>query len=214
MRNLAVFGLLIMAMFTMAIPAEARLRPPGIQWDRLAVIDEANFAVTGQPYYYPSGQLLGQWNYMGYDIVAQQTIINRLGSYNAGWTTPIVSGLVPNGYVNGMGRGGQCLFEINLLLYRSGSDTRDVHKSWAHIESYSAQIDNPRPLYAGDIVFKPRPNQHIAMVVSRSGDNVQLVESNYLGGTNAEVLSIRPTTVTWLKNNGYKVYTDIQYYYN
>ncbi len=218
--KLAIVALLIAAIFAMATTVEARIGPSGSQYDRQAMVYEAYYAVTGQLGNYPTTQTLGRWNYMTYDIPAQNTIIGRLGSYNAGWTTPVVNNYVPNGYVNGIGRGGQCLFFINLLLYRSEADRRDASSGtcnycWSYIESHSTAIDSNRILYAGDIVFKPRPNQHIALVVYRGADDtVRLVDSNYATGGGNEVAALRVTTISWLKSNGYKVYTGVSYYNN
>jgi len=215
-KSLAVAVLLVVAMFVaIATTAEARIGPPGIQYDRQAMIEEAYFAVTGVVGSHPTTQTLGQWNYMTYDIPAQNIIIGRLGSGNAGWTTPVNNGYVTYGYYGNIGRGGQCLFFVNLLLYRSEADRRvasgtNCNYCWANIEAHSVAFDSTRPK-AGDLVFKPRPSQHIAVVVYRNGDTVWLVESNYLGD---EYASLRSTTITSLANNGYKVYTDVNYYNN
>lgn len=219
--SLAVIGLLVVAMFAMAATTvEARIGPPGAQYDRQAMIEEAYFAVTGVVGSHPTTQTLGQWNYMTYDIPAQNTIIGRIGSGNAGWTTPVVSGTVPSGYVSGIGRGGQCLFFVNLLLYRSEADRRaasgdNCNYCWYNIDSissHSVSIDSTRPK-AGDVVFRPRTYEprHIAVVVARSGNDVWIVESNYLGD---EVASLRKTTTSWLIDNHYRVYTDVSYYNN
>lgn len=225
MKSLAVFGLLFVAMFAIVTPgAEARIGPSGAQYDRQAMIEEAYFAVTGIVGSHPTTQTLSQWNYMTYDIPAQNIIINRIGSGNAGWTTPIDNnGYVSNGYYQNIGRGGQCLFFVNLLLYRSEADRRAAYGDncnycWYNIdsiESHSVAIDSTRPK-AGDIVFRPRSHEvrHIAVVVARSGNDVWIVESNYLGALGGEVASLRQTTTGWLTQNYYRVYTDTSYYNN
>ncbi len=103
MKNAVVFGMIaivaVVAMMTTTV--EARIGPIGSQYDRQAMIEEAYFAVTGVvgSHPYPTSNLLGKWNYMTYDIPAQNLIISRIGSGNAGWTTPVVAGRVPNGYI-------------------------------------------------------------------------------------------------------------------
>lgn len=67
-RNIAVFGLLIVAMFAIITPAEARLAPPGNQYDRQAMVNEASYAIMG-PYYGPPYGT-GKWNYMASDLTA------------------------------------------------------------------------------------------------------------------------------------------------
>lgn len=222
----AVFAALaIIAIMASGTIVEARIGPPGSQYDRDAMIEEAYFSVTGVvgSHPFPTSSLLGQWNYMTYDIPAQNIIIGRLGSGNAGWTTPVTydvnpNGYVPNGYLDNKGRGGQCLFFVNLLLYRSEADRRvasgaNCNYCWANIETHSIAIDSARPK-RGDIVFKPRPGQHIAVVVYRNGNDVWLVDSNFATGGNNEVAALRYTTINWLTGNGYKVYTDVSYYNN
>lgn len=221
-RLAAFAALAIVAIMASSIAVEARIGPPGAQYDRQAMIEEAYFAVTGVVGSHPTTQTLGQWNYMTYDIPAQNIIIGRLTPAYAGWTTPVTydanhpNGYVPNGYYQNIGRGGQCLFFVNLLLYRSEADRRDYTSGtcnycWSYIEAHSVAIDSVRPK-AGDVVFRPRSlGQHIAVVVYRSGDTVRIAESNYLGD---EYASLRPTTITWLNNNGYKVYTGVSYYNN
>lgn len=200
---MAVLALAIMIVLAISATATARLAPPGDQYDRRAMIAEANYALNG-PYYGPAW--IGQWNYMESDIAAQRILTNTFRSY-AGWTTTIVNGKVPNGYIDGKGRGGQCLFFVNLLLYRSDSDRSFKHINWNYIEPRNAPIDRAK---YGDIVFKPRPGQHIAVVYYRSGNYIVLVESNY---RQPEIMAIRCTTVSSLKDRGYKVYTDVDYYY-
>jgi hypothetical protein len=227
-NGLLAVGLIIVVMFAMAtITVEARIGPVGSQYDRQAMIEEAYFSVTGVvgSHPFPTSNLLGKWNYMDFDRPAQNLIINRIKSENAGWSTPIIDGWVKYGFKDGVGRGGQCLFFVNLLLYRSEADRRaysstNCNYCWSYIEPRSVAIDSTRPK-AGDIVFKPRPSQHIVVVVYRdvaNPDKIWVVDSNFATnpapGVYNEVASLRPTTITWLKNNGYRVYTDVSYYNN
>ncbi len=229
MKNMAVAGLLIMAVFAVATPVEARIGPIGAQYDRQAMIEEARFAVTGTPYTIPIGKVMGKWNYMAYDIPAQTEIIKRITSANAGWSTPVINGNVPYGWYNDptygyVGHGGQCLFFVNLLLYRSEADRRWVsqgvnHASWGYIEARWALIDNIRPK-SGDVIFRPQPGRHIAVVTNRNGDTVDITESNYFSGNpyaqfgKGEMISHRSTTISALKTAGYRVYTGVSYYNN
>lgn len=221
---LASVGILAIA------PVEARIGPIGAQYDRQAMIEEARFAVTGTPYAVPADKVMGKWNYMAYDIPAQTEIIKRLTSANAGWSTPVINGNVPYGWYNDpiygyVGRGGQCLFFVNLLLYRSEADRRWIsqgvnHASWDYIEARWVQIDNIRPK-SGDVIFKPRTlGRHIAVVTKRNGDTFDIVESNYFSGNpyaefgKGEMISHRSTTISALKTAGYRVYTGVSYYNN
>jgi len=216
-ESFAVIGLLILAGFAMAAPTvEARIPPSGSYYDREAIIREAYFAVMGNVNAFPgTAKQMGKWNYMDFDRPAQIRTIAELGGvWYAGDTTPIIDGWVKYGFKDGIGRGGQCLFFINLLLYRSEADrTAGKFNSWSQdIYPYAAEMigDRPRP---GDIIFKRADStpQHIAIVVSRSGDNVGVIESN--GGT-WEAVSHRLTTITALKAGGYKIFTNVNYYNN
>lgn len=220
--KIAILAVLAIAIMASSTVVEARIGPVGAQYDRQAMIEEAYFAVTGVVGSHPTTQTLGRWNYMTYDIPAQNEIIKRLTPAYAGWTTPVVNGYVPKGYIDGKGRGGQCLFFVNLLLYRSEADRRvasgtNCNYCWSYIEPRSVAIDSARPK-VGDIVFKPRPGQHIAVIVYRNGDNVLIVDSNFATNPSPsvsnEVIALRPTTIPWLKSNGYKVYTGVSYYNN
>ena len=212
-----------------AIAVEARLAPPGNQYDRQAVVNEAWYAMSGNPYACPTtyykGYMVSNWNYMADDMSAQKVIVGRFGSA-AGWTaTRVANGEKQYGYYQNMGRGGQCLFFVNLILYRSEADQR-YHNRWSTLESSSAPIDNMKP---GDIIFTLKkwgkaPYNHAAIVVYKSGNTVGLIESNWVdanptatppigSASGGEIISYRTTTISNLRNAGYKVYTGVDYYW-
>lgn len=205
--GLVALVLLAVVGFAIVTPVEARLAPPGNQYDRQAMTLEAANAVMG-PYYGPPYGT-GKWNYMASDLTAQTNVVNIMGGVgtNAGWTADgVISGHPEYGFIDGIGRGGQCLFFANLLLYRSDSDRTGNAKSWSYIENHATSMDNAQ---GGDLVFKPRPGQHIAVVYARSGDTISIIESNY---QQPEKIALRTTTVSGLKSQGYKVYTGVDYY--
>jgi hypothetical protein len=200
-------------------PVEARLAPPGNQYDRQAVVNEAWYAMSGDPYTCPTKQYNGYtvsvWNYMANDISAQKELVRRFGSC-AGWSAKKVA----DGYYNNLGRGGQCLFFVNLILYRSEAD-QSYHNRWVKLESSYSDI-----IYMeyGDIIFTRNKwskagYNHTAIVVYRSGDTVGLIESNYVEPNpkaefgKGEIISYRTTTLSKLRNRGYKVYTGVDYYW-
>ena len=206
-RTAVVMALAIMIVLAISATATARLAPPGNQYDRQAMVAEANYALNG-PYYGPAW--IGQWNYMASDPASQATVIGRMGGVGrfSGWTADgIITGHPEYGFISGKGRGGQCLFFVNLLLHRSDSDTSNNQNSWSELEARKASIDAAR---AGDVVFKPRPSPHAAMVYYRSGNYIVLAESNY---RQPEIMAIRCTTISSLRSHGYKVYTGVDYYY-
>ena len=187
--------------------AEARLAPSGDQYDRQAMVNEAVYAMRG-PYCGPLW--IGQWNYMASDPMAQRLVITKMGGVGrySGWTADgIITGHPEYGFIDGKGRGGQCLFFVNLLLHRSESDKTSNQNNWNNIERHATSIEAAVP---GDLVFRPRPGPHIAVVVYRSGNYISIVESNY---RQPEIMAIRYTTVSTLRSQGYKTYTGVDYYY-
>ncbi|MBU4580699.1 hypothetical protein KKB43_06860 [Patescibacteria group bacterium] len=212
-KNIAVIGLLILAGFAMAMPAEARLAPPGNQYDRQAMINEANFAVTATTYGCVGCSFYGRWNYLNYDVPAVKAVAGRFGN-NAtyvGWTaTGVANGKYWYGFIDGAGRGGQCLYFVNLLLYRSEADRRQYipdgvrHYYWPDVNKQAADITTVK---AGDVIFIP--STHAAVVVWRSGNSIEIVESNY---QQPEKIAYRYTTIPSLSGAGYKVYIGVDYY--
>lgn len=97
-----------------------------------------------------------------------------------------------------VGSGGQCLYFVNLILYRSGAVKYDkLPNNWNTVEANSGPIDWAQ---SGDVIFKPRRTgdlQHIAILAYRNGENVEVIESNKVRGSlslvkpNGEMISIR-----------------------
>lgn len=216
-RSLIIIGLLFVAIFAVVMPAEARLAPAGNQYDREAMIKEAWFALTQQATPYGPFQqgTLGYWNYLAYDVPSDRNVASRFGNNPTfvGFTaTGVINGDTSKGYFDGAGRGGQCLYFVNLLLYRSEADRRQYdpdrvrHYYWPDINKQAADISTVR---AGDVIFIP--STHAALAVRRSGDSVSIIESNY---KKPEKISYRYTTIQDLQSSGYKVYTGVDYYNN
>lgn len=203
----AIIGVLFVAMIVVVMPAEARFAGCyDNSCDREAVVNEAYYAVTGQgPNFLPVGSWVGRWNYMGSDVSAQSIIYGKFGSDFAGWTAAIVNNQVPYGYYENAGRGGQCFFFVDLILYRSGSiPENNLPINWDQIEASWKSIDYAK---SGDVIFKPRSiGRHIAILTIRNGDYATVVESNY-GFT--EKITHRQTTIRDLKAAGYRVYTGV-----
>ncbi len=212
-RNFAVIGLLVLAGFAMAMPVEARLAPPGDQYDRQAMINEANFAVTATTAGCAGCSFVGRWNYLNYDVPAVKAVAGRFNNIESyvGWTaTGVANGKYWYGFIDGAGRGGQCLYFVNLLLYRSEADRRTWENDrvrayyWPYVNDHSAAISTVK---AGDVIFVP--STHAAVVVWRNGNNIEIVESNY---QRPEKIAYRYTTIPSLNGAGYKVYTGVDYY--
>jgi len=175
--------------------------------------------------------LCGRWNYLASDKNALNYVRGIFGVY-AGWspTNPDVYGYCKSFGVNPpgtveVGRGGQCFFFINLLLYRSGADTNVAgHCNWSTISKQTAPIESVK---TGDVIFTltgsgeppyQAKSNHIATVSYRSSDLVCVIESNWVEGTpngtpgQGEIISYRETTISKLKKSGYRVFTGVAYY--
>jgi hypothetical protein len=210
-------------------PAEARLAPPGNLYDRQAVVNECWYAMSGQPYTcggkWYNGYLVSAWNYLASDMSALRIVGGwyQWRTY-AGWSPYYTYYVNPTyGYYGCVGRGGQCKFFVNLILYRSGADQR-LLPPWSTMWNYySAPIDNVRE---GDVIFNRKWYNselvyHAAIVVYRSGSYVLLIESNYIEPClnpqiqfgKGEIISCRSATIDQLKTNNYRIYTGVDYYY-
>ena len=148
--GLAAIMLLVMAIFAMVAPVEARLAPAGNQYDREAMTKEAWFALTQQAAPYGPFQqgTVGNWNYLAYDVPSDRNVASRFQN-NINWVgftaMGVINGDTNKGYYESAGRGGQCLYFVNLLLYRSEADRRQntkedgyvCHYCWLYVNAHS-----------------------------------------------------------------------------
>jgi hypothetical protein len=227
--GLVVILVVMMTSVVAVSPVAARLAPPGNRYDRQAVVNECWYAMTGQPYTcggkWYKGYLVSAWNYMASDMSALRIVGGwyQWRTY-AGWSPYYTYYINPSyGYYGGVGRGGQCKFFVNLILYRSEADQR-LLPSWSTMwNNYSAPVDNVRE---GDLIFNRKWYSsgwvyHIAIVVYRGSTNVGLIESNYIEPCwnpqtqcgIGEIISYRSITINELKTNNYRIYTGVDYYY-
>lgn len=158
------------------------------------------------------------WNYLANDSAAYSTMAGRyttnttvLYDYR---TAPTSWGLTGSGY----GRGGQCKFFANLLLYRSGTDTATfpTYASWSKAKS-------ARCAQKGDVIFRTSGGGtgHTAVVVeilsgsssACSVSSVDVVDSNMLGDERI-LRHILNTSGSYLGEDldNYYVHTGAAYY--
>lgn len=147
------------------------------------------------------------WNCLANDVSATKKLVEKLGGVGryAGWAPDgVYKGYLDDGYWydspdgKKVGSGGQCLYFVNLILYRSGAVKYDkLPNNWNTVEANSGPIDWAQ---SGDVIFKPRRTgdlQHIAILAYRNGENVEVIESNKVRGSlslvkpNGEMISIR-----------------------
>jgi len=233
-KNLIVTIAMISITMVVALavmPAQGRLAPPGNACDRQAIINEAWLAMTGQPYScggkYERGYFVSAWNYMASDMAAWTTVYGWYGGFYAGWAAknPQIYGYYKGMYyTQPVGRGGQCKFFVNLILYRSGADQR-LLPLWSAMFSYTRQIDYVKP---GDVIITNN-GPHIAIVVSVGKDSLGKVTSvsvidsnavpdvNFYGGDGqiglGETIAFHTFTKSYIDSRGYRVYTGVDYYW-
>ncbi len=163
--------------------------------DRYSVVQEAFYALNRAHTGSSSKRLTtgggtwtaSDWNYLNSDTRAFSTMTSRYGAYSSNYYPGSASswGQTSSGY----GRGGQCKFFANLLLYRAGVDTRTF-------PSYSTWRSSYRGTKAscaqkGDIIWRSSGGStgHVAVVVDILAGNsasctvteVDVVDSNQDG---------------------------------
>lgn len=236
MKTDKIVGMLILAItiaLVMSTTVEARIGPPGVQYDRQAVVNEAYYAVTGYWWYCPNvgaGQYdsrTGSYNYLLSDVGAYW----HTRDY---WTYryPVVPYMTNNGnsylrqlFVNGdlpsyglygnLGRGGQCKYFANLILYRAGVSGVDPMPTYATMNMQSRSSKYAKP---GDILFSSSlPHTAIVTKVLQGNPNsgtvtgVQVVDSNWVTGDGNEVIGAHNYYGSNLAQ--YKVWTGAPYYW-
>jgi len=156
------------------------------------------------------------WNYLNSDTGAYSTMSGRYGAYTSTYygTSPSSWGQTTSGY----GRGGQCKFFANLLLYRSGTDssTFPTYAAWSKAKS-------ARCAQKGDVIFRTSGGAtgHVAVVVdilsgsssSCTVSSVDVVDSNMLGDERI-LRHIINTSGSYLGEDldNYYVHTGVSYY--
>ncbi len=229
-------GILLALAITIAlagtiVSAEARMAPQGVQYDRQAIVNEAYYAVTGSQYYCPyvgsgyNDNLIGYYNYLLSDVGAYWH--TREGQWRIrypDWAVSsnndnnlrqmLLSGNLPSyGLAEGMGRGGQCKYFANLVLYRAEVEGADPMTTYTGLQSQSRSSAYAKP---GDVLFKQ--NYHTAIVVRvLEGDPnagtvtaVQVVDSNWVIREDDEIIGIHNYYGSQLAE--YRVWTGVPYY--
>ena len=220
-----------------AVSAEARMAPQGVQYDRQAIVNEAYYAVTGSQYYCPwvgsgySNNMIGRYNYLLSDVGAYWHTRNywthrykpdghMTHNNDNDLSQLFLAGNFPAyGLAGGYGRGGQCKYFANLVLYRAEVAGADPMSSYANLQRQSRLSRYAKP---GDVLF--RQNFHTAIVVRvLEGDPnkgtvsaVQVVDSNWVVREDDEIIGIHNyhnSNPSWKKRlSFYRVWTGAPYY--
>lgn len=212
--------------------------------DRVAAVLECwyaldqNLGVTDHQIW---GWQVSNWNYLASDPYAHYTVKNSVqygcryasvwkkfgdqcnvdsGRQYSFFNDVMRYGLNPNGFsIGDIGRGGQCKFFADLILYRSDSTDRldgGTHTlpSYASMHNNSASLsDNLKP---GDVIFIPSTHVGIVTFVNRdSGGHAlgaYMADSNWTGGAGHEIIGEHYFSFSSLQSQGYRVFKGVRYY--
>lgn len=185
---------------------------------------------------------VSNWNYLDNDWYAYNYMKNAYRCNSSNWRTgtetdgfgcqvyysPVSFYLssYPYGYGtyggnNGdVGRGGQCKYFANLILYRSGSD-QNILTSYAAMNLDIPNQGDPALAKQGDVLFTLQEGSnyniwHTAIVVELKPDGLDVIDSNYVsdisGTPNREVIARHLLTWAYLSSHAYKVWKGVSYY--
>ncbi|MGH7964627.1 MAG: hypothetical protein ACRERD_22920 [Candidatus Binatia bacterium] len=241
--RVAILAILSLAVF--APDSEARL-----YWNsrRAAVLE--SFLALRETYdggcdQVINGNCVSSWNYLASDEVAYEKIKNAYGCNLASdWKQPwdycgqesrfptsFFEDIWSYGY-DGVGRGGQCKFFVNLILYRSGTDQR-ILPPYSHVSVRDMFDDSTTDLTRareGDIIFRHETDvngksslPHIAIVVEIKRDvygrvtGLDVIDSNYTPLSddrtrNREVIGRHLFSLSQLRTLRYRIWTGVSYY--
>jgi len=180
---------------------------------RTAVVLECYYALrpycSSAPYKSIFGNAVSEWNYLCSDLNAYRVLKGWYGTaYSSVWSLFYIDPPWSYGCYNGIGRGGQCRYFANLILYRSGVYQRCLP---AYTSAGLMQIRFARP---GDVIQRTSGCRHTAVVVKvlegiagYSVTRVDVIDSNFVGGDGQEIIGMHQIGGTDLSN--YAVITGI-----
>jgi hypothetical protein len=152
------------------------------------------------------GNAVSDWPYLSSDMNAYWALRNHYGSTNSSvqslfYSSPAAYALQNFAGVGSVGRGGQCRYFANLILYRSATyfdNSRFLRTYQDYINDYSGLRRWTKPISqvrVGDVIQTQWANGHTAVVVKivagTEGVNVtsvDVVDANYVGGAGNEII--------------------------
>lgn len=256
-----IIALLLAVSMIMGVAASSEARLAST--NRHAAVIEAYYALspdhTGFTSKLINGNVVGVWNYLDSDHNAYENVKVAYPKPNA--STPSLWPIVDQnifydnspqiGYANlkrywmynnstkdgygPVGRGGQCKFFIDTLLFRSEAsvrilnDPKDASKGQYVLPTYTVMSNSTRSSgYAkpGDVIFIAN-NGHTALVVAVLAGNsdagtvteVDVIDSNFIGYDGNEMIARHRLKVNYdpkvkdtSKLQNYSIYTGVSYY--
>ena len=120
-----------------------------------------------------------------------------------------------NWYDPSYGRGGQCKYFANLILYRSGTHSA-MFPSYSSMEGNSFKLDsdsNLEKVKEGDVIFQTNVHTAIVVGIVRSNGKVtsiDVIDSNFVGGNGNEIIGKHRYSKDQLRS--YRVWKGTSYY--
>ncbi len=184
---------------------------------------------------------VSNWNYLNSDTNFYLTVRNIYSCSSSNWTTsgdgsPCYNNNSPAsfwtnygynyGYYGSYGRGGQCKYFANLILYRSGSAPQALPPYPGNITSNSDYDTNMQNAVEGDILVTLNegsnynvPHTAIVVEIKRSGTTVtglDVIDANYVSDinhvANREVISRHLLSISTLQQHSYGIWKKVSYY--
>lgn len=229
-KSLIGLFLTIVMVVGVAVSSDARLAST----NRRAAVLEAFYALDPGYYGFSSklinGNTVSDWHYLYTDLNAYRNekpaycCDPKDGSSYASVIPEFFSESTLDKYSYNLrgdyvGRGGQCKFFVDLLLFRSEAATRisGTHTlpSYSTMSAKTRYIGHARP---GDVIFRITGTKHVALVVHVLSGNsdagtvtsVDVVDSNYIGGDGNEIIGRH--IIQGAELSSYKIYTGVSYY--
>ncbi|MBI4993937.1 hypothetical protein HZC33_03245 [Candidatus Wolfebacteria bacterium] len=228
-RMFGVMGMILAIAITFGSfvsESEARLSSN----NRRAVVLEAFYALRpshdGSCDKTIAGNCVSNWNYLNNDWNAYNTVKSFSAYYpcfSSDWAynyeicytghsnASFYINIATYGYYGTYGRGGQCKYFANLILYRSGSDQSSLPTYSVMAQNAESDMSKTIP---GDILFSTSV-PHTAIVVEIKSTGLDVIDANYItdSGSDQEIIARHLLTWSQLSAGGYKIYKGISYYY-
>lgn len=183
------------------------VQKPGVQlasvnWSN-NILSEAFYALSqsrsgtsGKAY---NGNYMGDWPYpwQGDCCNALAKVTSYMYGSNTSWRGDL-------GTWNGYQQGGQCKFLVNLVLYRSSYGYPGGHLFLP--SGYSYAPHGWRSAQPGWVIQAPSSRPHTAIVVRNNGSNLDVIDSNWVGGAGKYLISRHTISASTLDSWGFKSY--------
>ena len=179
------------------------------------------------------GNCVSSWNYLNNDYSAYNIVKSWYGcsfaslwkvsgdGCGSGWPASFFNNVAAYGYgtfggwYGSVGRGGQCKYFANLILYRSGSHPYQL-PTYATMWDYGNGVERNFALAVpGDILTSnPAFAPHTAIVVEIKPNGLDVIDANFVSdaGSNREVIGRHLMLFTDLDGDAFGIWKGISYY--